>query len=181
MNFKGPIQNISLNENKELEISFGKSVLKGLYGDTKLYDSQDERAPEVVKVPLAGIDSDESIEVNIDIDWPRAKNKKDEPKEQILSSNTQSEDEMPDLGQPDDTPPNSGRPLRNYGPLASLAGLTGLTKGPNSPNSALWYVGGNDLALLENSVKKQEALRQSGRSQQLLNAGVQMTSESDSK
>ena len=70
LNFRGPIQNISLNENRELEISFG--VSKQLYGgDQKIYNSQNAPKTEVVKVPLGGFDSDESIEVNIDIDWPK--------------------------------------------------------------------------------------------------------------
>jgi hypothetical protein len=148
LNFKGPIQNISLNENKELEISFGKSPIKGLNGDTKLYDSQDEQKPEVFKVPLAGIDSDESIEVNIDIDWPRIQPQNKKETTQILSSNTQSDDEQPDLGNPDDTPPNSERQKHSYLPYANLAGLTNLT----SPTSALWYAGGSDLTMLERSL-----------------------------
>lgn len=76
LNFKGPIQNISLNENKELEISFG-AVLNHLHAhDNQLYDSQNMSKTEVVRVPLGGYDSDESIEVNIDIDWPRKSEEK---------------------------------------------------------------------------------------------------------
>lgn len=81
LNFRGPIQNISLNENKELEISFG-AVLNHLHAhDNKLYDSQNFSKTEVVRVPLGGYDSDESIEVNIDIDWPRKSEEKKKPKD----------------------------------------------------------------------------------------------------
>lgn len=38
--------------------------------DSKLYDSLGRFKQEVLKVPLGGIESDESIEINIDIDWP---------------------------------------------------------------------------------------------------------------
>jgi hypothetical protein len=59
-----------LNENRELEISFG--VAKDPNGDPGMYGSHtNKQKTEVVKVPLGGFDSDESIEVNIDIDWPK--------------------------------------------------------------------------------------------------------------
>jgi len=107
-----------------------------------------------VRVPLAGVDSDESIEVNIDIDWPRTKpNREDVPKEpaQILSSD-KSEDDLPDLDQADDTPPNSDR--GTHRPLAHLAGLASMSQNASLAN--LWYIGGNDLTLLENSKKRKE-------------------------
>jgi len=58
-----------LNENRELEISFGVRDMMN-ENDSKLYDSLGRFKQEVLKVPLGGIDSDESIEINIDIDWP---------------------------------------------------------------------------------------------------------------
>ena len=86
LNFSGPIQNISLNENKELEISFG-AILNNLSAfDNKLYDSKKIMKKEVVRVPLGGYDSNESIEVNIDIDWPRRSDEKQKSAERVKSN-----------------------------------------------------------------------------------------------
>lgn len=41
---------------------------------------------EVVRVPLGGYDSNESIEVNIDIDWPRRSDEKQKSAERVKSN-----------------------------------------------------------------------------------------------
>ena len=44
--------------------------------DNKLYNSKKITQKEVIRVPLGGFDSNESIEVNIDIDWQRRSDEK---------------------------------------------------------------------------------------------------------
>lgn len=101
LNFKGPIKNISLNENRELEISFGVQYYGNQLNsqENKIYDSELMQKDEIIKVPLWGGDSDESIEVNIDIDWPKrsVEEMKQAPKSEESEKN--SPKEQPNLVQ----------------------------------------------------------------------------------